>query len=296
MRPLVITHKDCFDGHTAAWIYSRFVNMGSDAEFVPARYGDAPPSCKDRDVVIADFSYPRGEMFRIGCDAKSLVVLDHHKTAEEALLGLEAAIRAERGDDFRVRVVFDMNRSGAGIVWDFYRGGDRPMLVDQVEARDLWKTDDFDADYMANVYAAPMTFEEWDRMNAASFTSMISDGAAIGRYIRQYGTKALAEARLHFVYDRPGGVLLVDGKGTWTVNLPYMNCSDHLSRLMAEKDADFVMGYFCRNDGRWQFSLRSRNGFDCSAVAKAYGGGGHKEASGFDVASLETVFGELPTL
>ena len=307
MRTLVITHKDCFDGHTAAWIYSRFVDR--DAEFTACRYGDPAPDVKGRNVVIADFSFPRGEMFRLACDAESLVVLDHHKTAQEALLGLERQVLNETGKP--ITVVFDMERSGAGLTWDFYMGPprtadpmklSRPILIAQVEARDLWRTNSFDGRYMANVYAAEMTFEAWDKLYDTSYEELLSRGEAILDYMHQYGTKGLAEAfqrnvgRMgiagrnsegNFFLERPAETYARD---VWTVNMPYMNCSDYLSRLMAEKNVDFVMGYFCRNDGRWQFSLRSRNGFDCSVIAKAFGGGGHKEAAGFDVASLTEVF------
>ena len=41
-----------------------------------------------------------------------------------------------------------------------------------------------------------------------------------------------------------------------------------------------------RADGRWQFSLRSEGEFDVSAVAQQYGGGGHRNAAGFNAATL----------
>lgn len=35
--------------------------------------------------------------------------------------------------------------------------------------------------------------------------------------------------------------------------------------------------------GKFQYSLRSRGDFDVSAIAKKFGGGGHKNAAGFNV-------------
>lgn len=306
---LVITHKDCFDGHTAAWIYSRFVERA--AEFLPARYGDKAPYVQSRRVVIADFSYPREDMLRIMAMSSECVVLDHHKTAQEALVGL--LDEASEGLDHISRaewqlsheVVFDMERSGAGLVWDYFCAqrqfcevcgatsghipgcelSKRPDLVNYVEDRDLWRMAlPKSHEYNANVYAAPMTFEGWDALYSRSLNEMIGRGEAILAYMDQYGTKALKMARRRSVRG------VNTDLSPWTVNIPYMNCSDYLSRLMEEKGCDFVMGYFCREDGRWQFSLRSRNDFDCSAVAKQFGGGGHKYASGFDVGLLSDVF------
>lgn len=296
MSTLFIYHGSCFDGHTAAWIYSRFVD--ADAEFVPVKYGDPPPDVRGRDVIIADFSFPRDVTKGIIATAKSTVLLDHHHTAREALYGIDEEL-AQMGIGPAKRIVFDMERSGCGIAWDELACADggglgpayrdhRPKLVDYVEDRDLWRLALPHArEYMANVYAAQMTFEAWDELHHRSFDSMIERGEGILAYMREYGTKALAEARQ--VEWKLFPMRVVD-LPVWCVNLPYMNCSDYLGRLLEEKGAPFVAGYFRRTDGRWQFSLRSRSDFDCSAVAKQFGGGGHMQASGFDVASLDEVF------
>jgi oligoribonuclease NrnB/cAMP/cGMP phosphodiesterase (DHH superfamily) len=313
-QTLVITHKDCYDGHTAAWIYSRFVDHA--AEFLPVRYGDPVPEVAGRNVVIADFSWPREQMLGIIFRSKSLVVLDHHKTAQAALEGIVDEARG--GTDpasareilLSTHVVFDMERSGAGLVWDYLavnRHGTceecgasdalvgahhqpgcvflrRPALVDYVEDRDLWRIALPNArEYMANVYATPMDFAGWDKLHERAVPEMVSRGQAILEYMAEYGTKGLAQARV-MTLDTGG-----DPVTLWTVNMPYMNCSDYLSRLMTEKDVHVVAGYFRRDDGRWQFSLRSRDGYDCSKIAQAFGGGGHREASGFDVPALEGV-------
>lgn len=56
---------------------------------------------------------------------------------------------------------------------------------------------------------------------------------------------------------------------------------------------DLVVGFHYRVDAgqlRLSFSTRSHNGYDCAALAKAHGGGGHKAAAGFtvDVGSLDS--------
>ena len=54
-----------------------------------------------------------------------------------------------------------------------------------------------------------------------------------------------------------------------------------LFRSHAYPDAPFSMSYCDCPGGLRSYSLRSRNGFDVSEVAKAFGGGGHKASSGF---------------
>ena len=68
------------------------------------------------------------------------------------------------------------------------------------------------------------------------------------------------------------------------VNCPPVNNSELLGYLAETSAADFALGYFCRADGTWQYSLRSRgkDAYDVSAVAKHFGGGGHHSAAGFE--------------
>lgn len=286
--PLVITHGDCFDGVTAAWAFKKL--MG-DAEFFYARYGDAPPDTAGRNVWILDFSYKRDVMKQLILKSNSTVVLDHHKSAEADLDNILDEIRIDHninrgGGD---KIVFDMERSGAGITWDyltmladvkrgFHKPSSRVWLIDYVEDRDLWRMKlPNSAEVSAVIASTKMTFDDWEELSKQSLDVVVSQGKGILRYINEYGDKACAQARVESVcgYEVPA------------VNLPYMNCSDHVNKLLGlNPDAKFAAGYFRRNDGKWQFSLRSREDFDVSTVAETFGGGGHHSAAGFLVEQL----------
>lgn len=266
---MVIYHGNCFDGFTAAWICQRFTEEWHGAEFYPAKYGETIPDCSDRHVLIVDFSYPRDELLDLNGVCASLRVLDHHKTAEADLEGLPFC-------------TFDMERSGAGLAWDELVGGPRPWLVDAIEDRDLWRLRIPSTQrILAYVATQPHEFANWDHMlNAMGENEVVRAGAYIREYIDQYGRLARAEARR----ERVGGIEML------TINAPYMNCSDHINGLLdvtvAGGGGMVAASYFRRADGRWQFSLRSLAPFDCSEIAKQYGGGGHAQAAGFDVAEL----------
>lgn len=279
--PLVLYHAECYDGHTAAWA---FLKLRHGAEFLPVYFGQPPPPVGGREVWILDFSYPREVLIRMHDEAASLQVLDHHKTAQEDLESLPYC-------------TFDMGRSGAGITWDMLStlGGEcrecgarqihsygcpkaRPWLVDFVEDRDLWTMKLPETESVnAWIHAQPMTFEAWDRLARLPLGEAVRGGACVRQYVREYGVMARAQARNEEVagYTVP------------TMNLPYMDCSEHVGRLLEESPyAHFAVGYFRRRDGRWQFSLRSRKDFDVSEVAKKFGGGGHAQAAGFTTARL----------
>lgn len=296
---LFIYHGGCFDGFTSAWLFEKFYNkrksiVDPPVTYYAAHYGEEPPDCKGKEVWIVDFSYPREVLIeKVIKPSTRTVILDHHKTAQEALDGILDQVRQLNLQRQNDKVIFDMNRSGAGILCDELereagqragshaprpQGGRSIWLVDYIEDRDLWKFKLPLSREVAAFYASvPMTFGEWDAIEALGPMKVAESGRAIQRYIDQYGVKSREQAR----FEEIGGYKVP------TINVPYMNASDHVGRLAEENlDAPFAAGYFRKRDGTWQFSLRSRGGFDVSEVAKKYGGGGHPGAAGFEVEEL----------
>jgi oligoribonuclease NrnB/cAMP/cGMP phosphodiesterase (DHH superfamily) len=261
----VIYHKNCYDGITAAWVCRSALG---DASYLPASYGDPVPEFSPEDeVYIVDFSYPRDVLEKIHSTVKTLWVLDHHKTAQAALEGLDYCI-------------FDMNRSGAGIAWDFfYPGIPRPKLVDYVEDRDLWNWKlPFSHEINAFTSSYPMEFVELDA-NDASLASNFKKCVQLGGAILRYANQKVEEAIKNGTQWRELG-----GYSIPCVNVPYHMGSDVGHRLLEiHPEAPFSGYYLFTANGDEQWGLRGRDSddFDVSTIAKQYGGGGHKKASGF---------------
>lgn len=274
--PLVIYHGNCYDGFSAAWAFRHFLG---DADYVAARYGDNPPDCSGRDVYVLDFSYPREQMVKMHRVATRMLVLDHHKTAEADCEGL-------------LFCIFDMEKSGCRLTWDYISASIHnaevppPQWLLWVEDRDLWRFRYGDDTKNAHAYIAslPMTFKDWDALNDLDKMTdgidppeIVKRGQIIRRYIDTYNEKAAQESS---EVDWLGHRVAV-------LNVPYQNASEMAGVLLERfPDSDFSACYFHRADRRWQFSLRSRSGFDVSAIAQQFGGGGHAGAAGFDLAVL----------
>lgn len=256
MKRLVIYHGNCIDGFTAAWaLWTRF---GDEAEYMPAHYGLEPPDVRGRDVYMVDFSYPREQLLRMYDLADSLLVLDHHKTAQDDLNGLAFA-------------QFDMDRSGAGMAWDWaFPDTRRPWLVNYVEDRDLWRFR-LESSKAINAYVStvPQTFADWDRVARHGAIEAVSRGSSVLAYIDRYVREMSEQANETSWDSHPIPI----------VNAPYINTSELVGSLAEGKL--FAIGWFQRGDGKYQYSLRSRGEFDVSEVAKQHGGGGHKNAAGF---------------
>ena len=274
MKPLVIYHANCWDGFCAAWIARKALH---DIEAIPAQYGQPGPSVAEREVYILDFSYPRPVLAGMAKEAAQIVVIDHHKTAEASLKGLDEELAPY------LTAVFDMNKSGGRLTWEWFTamGYDlptpnaprSPWLVDYTEDRDLCRhTLEGTQEINAALRSYPLDFDLWDQFEQKDPRSTFYyDGAAIRRAERQIVESHVRNARRE------------NFDGTWTV--PIVNATTLFSEIAGElaKGEPFAATYFDRQDGKRQWSLRSdENGLDVSEIAKAHGGGGHAHAAGFE--------------
>lgn len=265
----IIHHASCFDGVTGAWVVDRWVRPKfPDSEVIihPAHYGDLAPNVTGAFVYIVDFSYPRDTLLRMHGEAEMLTVIDHHHTAKEALENLPFC-------------TFDMERSGAGLAWDLlFPQENRPWLVMHVEDRDLWRFRiPGTKEVIAYLASRPLTVENIEETTKFSQETIIQKGEGILSYIDTFGEKVCEQWTLREIL----------GHFVPVINTPYMNCSDHIDKLSEKLPGHpFYASFFMLAGGRWQFSLRSKGIFDVSAIAKQFGGGGHKQAAGFTVEKL----------
>ncbi len=256
-RPLVLYHAQCWDGFCAAWIASTAL---PGAECVPVQYGKPPPDVTGRDVLILDFSYKRPIMEDMATKAKSLLCIDHHKSAEQELAGLSYCC-------------FDMSKSGGRMTWEhFHPGEPSPWLVDYSEDRDLWRHQlSHSKEINASLRSYPLDFEEWNRLAKLRPFDLVSEGAAILRAQQQ-----IVDTHVGFARDT-----IIDGH-----TVPCVNATALVSEIAGElaKGKPFAVVWFESKDERRVYSLRSdANGLDVSEIAKKYGGGGHARAAGFEV-------------
>lgn len=256
---LIIYHRNCADGFTAAWVASRAL---STDDLHAAHYGEPPPDVRGRDVYVVDFSYPRDVLLAMKEQAASLVVLDHHATAKADLDGLDFC-------------TFDMNESGASLAWRHFRASEPPPLVRYIRDRDLWRWELPDSREVSEfIRLRAFGLAEWDAL-ADELSGDLSAVVAVGRALRQATEKRVAEAAKKPVAVTIAGV-------PFRVTNATTDFSEVAGALSRETGAGAA--YFHRQDGRVQFSLRSEERtVDVAAVAKRYNGGGHPAAAGFDV-------------
>lgn len=305
---LCIYHHDCADGFGAAWVVRR--KFGTDVLFYPGRYQTGLPSpeiTQGRHVLLVDFSYRKAELEKLETQCETVTVLDHHATAlkdlveytDEGYLGLVKTMDLSF-DDFAkfceehrlpaIRALFDMNRSGAGLTWDYlFPDEKRPELINVLEDRDLWRFDKepykflrpYTRTVQAAVFSYPYDFAVWDDMMLRwRLEDLSMDGIAIERKHFKDIAELVAKCQR---------MIKVGGHVVPAASLPYTLTSD-AGHLMAkgtgteeQPQYPFAVCYWDEPSGR-VFSLRSaKGGADVGEVAKMYGGGGHRNAAGFRV-------------
>lgn len=272
----VLYHSKCYDGFGAA--YAAWKKLGDAAKYIAVSYGYPPPEMPGAEhVYIVDFSYPAEVLLKL-VETCPVTVIDHHKTAKEALDSV-------LGAHSHLHTIFDMEKSGALLTWEYFHRypGEAssdpglpvpaPLLIQHISDRDLWR---FQMDGTAKIHKAlvslPMDFNLWDTLDVEQLKK---DGEVAERLYTQLVENICESAWM----------AEVDGH-----KVPVVNTSIAWSEVGAELNKKFPDAPFAASftvfDTQTMWSLRSKGDFDVSAVAKKFGGGGHKNAAGFKTAKV----------
>jgi len=163
---IVIYHKNCSDGFGSA--LAAWTVLGDTAVYHAASHGSEPPDVTGKNVIICDFSYKYDVLEQMIEKAENLIIIDHHKTAQEDL---------EKIPD--VNKIFNMNHSGAYLTWKYFHPNeDVPKLILHIEDRDIWTFNLPDTKpFFSRFKDVPMTFKKYSKyLDPDALASIISEG------------------------------------------------------------------------------------------------------------------------
>lgn len=188
-------------------------------------------------------------------DAASLVVLDHHITAEQTLADLPYAY-------------FDLKKSGAVLAWEWAHDEPAPWLLRYIQDKDLWNWAlPNSREISAALASYPFNFALWSSFEQPELER---EGRAILRYENELVTKLASHATL---VQFEGAIIPAVHSAALTSQIGERLSADH----------PFCLIWHDRN-GRRYYSMRSReDGTDVGTIAASFGGGGHTHAAGFSV-------------
>lgn len=282
---VIIYHNADLDGKCSAAIAAnRLRSDNKEYSFVGVNYGyNVPWDVIDEysTVYVLDFSWPIELMREIQNRCKQLVWIDHHITA----------IEDSNAQSFDPPGYRSIARAACELCWDFFHPGTLiPKAVHYLGLYDNWAWVDHEDsnDILAFQYAMrlkgwwPQEEEDWDGIlcaNHEEFKSLIHDGHVILKY-----QSTLMERIVSFGHD-----LKIGDNLFFCCNTHHAASTDY-DTLDQSKYAG-VLSYRRKADGIWNYSIRAFGDTDVSEIAKAFGGGGHTGAGGWNGPLLEVLRG-----
>jgi oligoribonuclease NrnB/cAMP/cGMP phosphodiesterase (DHH superfamily) len=277
LKPVLIYHGGCPDGFGAA--YAFWKKFGDTIEYLPLSHKEEPfkglskDVFKDRVVYMVDIALERDDAITANEMASEFHIIDHHLSAQKDLADLDFCH-------------FEMDHSGAILGWNYCFPDElAPKLLQYIEDRDIytWKLP-YAEELLTAVDSYEKTFQIWDNLSSKledpiEFSKLLAEGSAILRYNKVLMSRVKSSA-----YKAK-----IKGCEVPIVNTPFFR-SEILNEL-AQGEL-FSAGYHYDGE-KFIFSLRSTDeGMDVSEVALKFpGGGGHRNASGFSIKTLEELDG-----
>lgn len=277
----VIYHGNCSDGFgSALCAYKYFTDLNKNnseiklPNFHPGKFGLLPPldEIKNKFVLMCDFSYKKDDIQKLLTIVKKLLILDHHKTALEDLKDLSDTNK-----------IFRMDHSGAYLSWRFFfRDLSVPRAILYIEDNDIWKkTMPNTYEFTAFLFAQPFTFEAYEKLLDDDYIDkeVIPQGIGMVRQNNNTISKSIKYVTPKFVK--------INDKYYFVAHLNTSELKSELGNKSFTEcpNINFSVMY-SHNDynNSTTYSLRSLNtATDVSEIAKLFGGGGHRNASGVSV-------------
>lgn len=278
---ICLYHGIDLDGFCSGAIYAKAMReLGLEFELIPANYGwDLPwEKFEGADVTMIDFSMqPWEELVRLHGMAKSVVWIDHHKSAisefEQRVLELTPPAPL---------AVIDEKRAGCELAWaHFFPNKRMPMAVRLLGRYDVWDHSDEQTlpfQYGMRLYSLDPAdnWLEWvDYLDEHISPEVCCERIREGDTVLRYQTRE----------DEIGaraGCFAIEWEGLrWIAANRGGRGSKFFDSLYDPEQFDGMMG-FSWNGEVWTFGLYStKPEIDCGAIAKRHGGGGHPGAAGF---------------
>jgi oligoribonuclease NrnB/cAMP/cGMP phosphodiesterase (DHH superfamily) len=304
----IIFHKGCLDGFTGFFILTTTNSI--DLNEKPYIYPDqpstnsVPPHIENKDVIIIDTAYKYPILREIVILAKSVTFIDHHVTIRDDVL----KINKEFFDKKKITIVYDVNKSAASLVWQyFYPSKKTPLFVKYVEDNDTgtWKMKY--TNYFINAinvkYNFTLSFDNFKKWNnlfeKKQVKKLIKKGIIYSEYInnllennsKKYSMMAFPSSK---IYSENSNLFSKPGEYNVAVFCGACPSATQISTYVLDKiDCDFVMVWIFNMDRKeFIISFRSQK-VDVGSIAQIFGGGGHKFASACSFSSKQYYIDDL---
>lgn len=276
-KTIILYHANCTDGAGSMWSAWKFFK--DDAEYIAVgkqskKQSSLIKKCLKADTVfMCDMMLEMVDIETLARQGVTVNLLDHHVTNIDQLKTYTFSDTAKKNiNDF-----CDIERSGAGITWDHFHGGSRPVVIDYIEDFDLWHWKLPDGPSIHTFFSQfnwtsnEFIIETFNEIEPLSPGHLAAKGTPLVDYRNSLIAKNMSQV----------GRALVFGK----YNVPILNGNHFISETgneMAPAEP-FAIIWQVMKDGAIRVSLRSdKDGMNVGELAGKLGnkGGGHAKAAG----------------
>lgn len=289
-----IYHND-LDGKCAAhWVHRNvsihdndIVKWTPDSFGISIDYKDKFPFDKiqpNEQVWIVDFSLSLDDMRKLLSITKDVTWIDHHKTAIEKYKDFEHEIRGVRYDGYAgceltYAYIHKMTQRGDGDIKEFTPSmlDDAPMFTKYVGDWDTWKFK-----YGDDTKRFKVAVESYDCSPASDVwlqaeedvSKFINEGKIIERYKNEHWKDIVNSFSFFVSFEGYKGIACNAGKVNSTL-------FDSI-----KEEYDIMLPFYFDGEKYTVSCYTKKDNIDCSEIAKKYGGGGHRQAAGFQCFEL----------
>lgn len=266
-------HSADLDGHCSGAIV-KHAYKDKDCELYGINYGEEFPwdKIKDQEVIMVDFSLqPFSEMIKLKNQSKFLIWIDHH----------ESAIKDSKNCE--IDGVRDVKKAACELTWEYFnKYKEMPRIVKLLGRYDVWDHE-YNDDILPLQYGIktidtdPKECERWEYWLDGYFPEFfLEKGNNVLEYLKKDEEKYAKACA--FETD-------LEGYNCIAINRLFTN-SKMFDSVWDEKLHDIMITFGWKNNS-WTVSLyTTKEDIDVSVIAKKMGGGGHKQAAGFQCEEL----------
>jgi len=265
------------DGHCAAAIVVRAMKNqeddGTGFGYIMINYNkDFPFDIikSNEEVILVDYSLQKpGDFEKLLEITNHIVWIDHHKT--EKWIHLENKIKGIRQDGI----------SACELTWNyFFPDQPIPRVVELLGDYDIWafKFGEITNNLQAGIklYDVKPNSSNWNDWLSPTYipTDELRAGEIALKYRNSYYDSLIESWAFYTRFEGYEAIACNAG-----------NVSSQLFDSVVDSFFDIMIA-FVYDGKRWSISLYTKKDIDVSEIAKKYGGGGHKQAAGFQCDTL----------
>lgn len=280
---MIIFHHNDLDGKCAAHlIYDKFKESVQDIKFIELIYGrtvDIPEITTDEFVYVVDYSASPEFIWQLRNKTTNVVFIDHHKTTLDNFDKYPKDLKGIISTSYCGAVLTYLYLNNETEALSNLNLNNIPKYLRYVDAADRRDFTTISSYESRAFMCAALTH---DLSRTAKFWNYITDDAYFNFFISTGNIILKSDVcRCHNRCYNYGFECEFEGYKAFAVNDVIFR--DYFETVDTAQ-YDILIG-FVYNGKFWKYSLRSDT-VDVEAIAKKYGGGGHKAAAGMELPEM----------